>query len=127
MAYAHVQMVLYRPFLHHIIRMESGGPPDQRSYACASACVKASMQVIWLVEQLDSQRLLTRPYWLTVYTSFFAAMSLLMFALGNPKDPTIHDSLKAAEKVREILSRPPNGSFTVLSCAASLTVCKSDH
>jgi hypothetical protein len=81
------------------------------------------MQVIWLIEQLDNRRLLARPYWFTVNMCFFAAMSQLMFALGNPNDPTVPDCLKAAEKVREILSVHPHAGFTGLSCEASLTVC----
>ena len=122
MAYAHVQMVLYRPFLHHINRMNPTITADLRSFACASACVKAAMQVIWLVEQLDNQGLLTGSYWLTVYMTFFASIILVMFALGNTRDPTVMDSLNAAAKGQIILRRLSCNSHVAAGCATKIQV-----
>ena len=80
------------------------------------------MQVIWLVRQLESQGLLAGSYWLTVYMTLFASMSLLMFALGNCDDPTVPDALMAAENGRKVLTRLADENAAAQSCAAILTV-----
>lgn len=104
-------MVLYRPSLHHVVRKDSRVPIELRSYACASACVKAAMQVIWLIEQLDDRGLLAGPYWPTVYMNFFASLSLLVFALGKSNDPTASEALRSAKKGQKFW---PNWSIPAL-------------
>lgn len=120
LAYAHVQMVLYRPFIQHLVRAKSDEVPEMRSYACASACVTASMQVIWIVEQMDTHGLLIGAYWFTVYITFFAVMSLCMFILGNAGDPTASEAMAAAVKGRAILFRLSSESASAARCVASL-------
>jgi hypothetical protein len=115
-------MVLYRPFIHHIVRTQLGDVPEMRSFACASACIKAGMQIVWIVEELDNRGLLVGAYWFTVYITFFAVMTLCMFILGNPHDPTIEEAKRAAEKGRRILSRLAVESVSAEKCLASLEV-----
>ncbi|KAG4430084.1 hypothetical protein IFR05_014429 [Cadophora sp. M221] len=122
LAYAHVQMVLYRPFIQHLVRAQPNDVPEMRSYACASACVTASMQVIWIVEQMDTHGLLIGAYWFTVYITFFAVMSLCMFILGNSGDPTAMEAMTAAVKGRQILIRLSSESASAARCVASLGV-----
>lgn len=123
LAYAHVEMVLYRPFLHHLVRRSSDAIPDLRSYACGSACVKAAMQVIWLVQHMEKQNMLTGTYWLTVYMTFFASMALLLFSVADHQDPTARDALQAAEEGRRILKVLAESCLTAAEAADSLTVC----
>ncbi|KAF8861656.1 hypothetical protein BDZ45DRAFT_250787 [Acephala macrosclerotiorum] len=120
LAYAHVQMVLYRPFIIHVIRTAPSDPPEMRSFACASACIKAAMQIVWLVEELETRGLLISAYWFTVYITFFAVMALCMFIISNPDDPTVDDALRAAEKGRGILTRLAGESVPAEKCVASL-------
>ncbi|KAE8444750.1 hypothetical protein EG329_014310 [Mollisiaceae sp. DMI_Dod_QoI] len=120
LAYAHVQMVLYRPFILHVIRTTPSDPPEMRSFACASACIKAAMQIVWLVEELETRGLLISAYWFTVYITFFAVMALCMFIISNPDDPTVDDALGAAEKGRRILTRLATNSVPAEKCVASL-------
>jgi len=115
-------MVLYRPFIQHLVRAKSDEVPEMRSYACASACVTASMQVIWIVEQMDTHGLLIGAYWFTVYITFFAVMSLCMFILGNAGDPTASEAMAAAVKGRAILFRLSSESASAARCVASLGV-----
>lgn len=122
MAYTHVQMVLYRPFLHHILQGNSSSQMDLRSYACASSCVKASSQMIGLAEQLNIQGFLTCRYWLTVFMTFFAAMSLLMFGLSDHGDPNVDDSMSAVAKAQKILLKLAQDDTTAQSCVATLNV-----
>lgn len=93
-----------------------------KSYACASACVKAAMQIVWLADEMDKRGLLVGAYWFTVYIIFFAIMSLCMFILGNPKDPTTIGAMKAALKGREILVGLALESASAARCVVSLGV-----
>jgi hypothetical protein len=97
-------MVLYRPFIHHIIRTESKDVPEMQSFACASACIKAAMQIVWIVGELSNRSLLVSAYWFTVYITFFAVMALCMFIIGNPDNPTVEETVAVAEKGHKILT-----------------------
>lgn len=125
LAYAHVQMVLYRPFIHQIIRAESKDVPEMRSFACASACIKAAMQIVWIVGELSNRGLLVGAYWFTVYITFFAVMALCMFIIGNPDDPTVEETVTAAEKGRKILTGLAQESVSAGRCLVSLAVSSS--
>jgi len=46
LAFAHAQMMLYRPFLHYVSTRHSTKTVDQRSYACAAACIGVSRNII---------------------------------------------------------------------------------
>lgn len=116
-------MVLYRPFIQHLVRVQPDNAPDMKSYTCASACVNAAMQIVWLVDEMDKRGLLVGAYWFTVYIMFFAIMSLCMFILGNAKDPTTSEVMKAALKGREILNKLAVESASAARCMASLGVC----
>ncbi len=121
-AFAHVQMVLYRPFLHHVMNCPSDQPANPKSYACASACVKAAKQVIRLVGDLNDHGLLNGAYWFTVFTTFLAIMSLVMYTINNPDDPQLEEILHLAESGQQILLGLSIRSLTADRCAAFLTV-----
>ncbi|TKA73539.1 hypothetical protein B0A49_07711 [Cryomyces minteri] len=120
LAYGHVQMVLYRPFLHHVVRDVPGSVFHYRSYACGSACVKAAMQVIWVAEALDHRGYLHEAYWFTVLILSAAITSLLVFILGNKGDPTTKESAKAVANAKGILARLAEQSPTAKQCLSSL-------
>jgi hypothetical protein len=115
-------MVLYRPFIHHIVRTGVGNPPEIRSFACTLACIKAARQIIWIAEELENCGLLIGAYWFTVYITFFAVMTLCIFIIGNPDDPTVDDTMRAANKGREILCRLALDSVSAERCVTSLGV-----
>lgn len=104
-AHAHVQMVLYRPFLHHIGRRNTDGNFDFRAFACASACVKAAMQAIWLAQALDDAHLLNGPVWLLFFTLFMAVVSSIMFVITNKDDPSAGEYYAAAQRGFTILEK----------------------
>jgi hypothetical protein len=80
------------------------------------------MQIIWIVEELDKRSLLHGAYWFIVYITFFAVMTLCMFIIGNPDDPTVEETISAAEKGRDVLSRLALESVSAGKCLASLGV-----
>ena len=115
-------MVLYRPFIHHILRSQQATAPEMHSFACASACIKAAMQIVWIIGELDRRNLLIGVYWFTVYITFFAVMALCLFIIGNPDDVTVDDTLTAIETGRNVLSRLALENVSAERCVASLGV-----
>ena len=121
-AFAHTQMILYRPFLHHVMNCPSDQPANPKSYACASACVKAAKQVVRLLGDMNDHGLLSGAYWFTVFTTFLAIMSLIMYIINNPSDPQREHTLRLAESGRQILVDLSVRSLTADRCATFLKV-----
>lgn len=88
LAYAYVQIVLYRPFLHLFLERRSRSRFEFRAFACASACISACMQAAWVAQRLANHGLVHGSHWFTVHTLFFAVICLLLFVLSNPDDLT---------------------------------------
>ena len=95
MAYAHVQIVLYRPFLHYLTQMNKGEELDERKSRCALACVKTSQDTMAIARDMEMQGLVCAASWPSVYTIFLATVSLIFFAattsLGGPEMLTIRE------------------------------------
>ena len=75
-----------------------------RSYACASACIKAAKQVIELLKEMYIQDFLNGPDWFFTYITYFAVMSLVTFILNNKDDANAQGYIAVAESGRQILS-----------------------
>ncbi|MCJ1400972.1 hypothetical protein MMC11_004183 [Xylographa trunciseda] len=120
MAYAHVQMVLYRPFLHYVAQSYHGGGVDKRSYACAAACVSVSRNIIHITAEMKRRELLIGAYWFTMYTTFFAILALVFFVLENPNSSTSQDILKDALEGKEILASLAKRSMAADRCTVTL-------
>ncbi|OXV09245.1 hypothetical protein Egran_02991 [Elaphomyces granulatus] len=116
-SYAHVQMVMYRPFLHYVSQARS---VDKRSYACAATCVNVSRNIIHITTAMHKKGLLNGAFWFTMYTTFFAVLSLVFYVIENP-DSTARDGiLKDAVEGRETLSGLAKRSLAADRCAQML-------
>lgn len=106
LAYANAQMVLYRPFLHHVAKtIRPYREVRYKAYACGSACVKAAMQVGWLAETLESHGLFNGANWFVSYSVSFAATVLMLFTLSNHDDDSIQAEKEAAQRLKDLLGR----------------------
>ena len=122
MAYAHVQMMLYRPFLHYVSSKHNEGKPvDDRSYACAAACVSVSRNIVHITAEMQRRGLLIGAYWFTMYTTFFAILSLAFFVLENPTKPGTEEILANAAAGRDALKALARTSLAADRCSQSLT------
>ncbi|CAK7206415.1 Gypsy retrotransposon integrase-like protein 1 [Sporothrix eucalyptigena] len=84
-AYAHAQMMMYRPFLQYVSpRVPAGQQVDERYYACAAAAISISRNIVHIGLEIRKQAVLIGPYWFILYTEFFAILSLVYYALENP-------------------------------------------
>lgn len=124
MSYAHVQMMLYRPFIHYV----SGGCEnkcksiDKRSYACAAACISVSRNIVHITSEMKRRGLLVGSYWFVMYTTYFAILSLIFFVLANPESPTAKEILKDAMEGRDTLAALAKRSLAADRVTHSLAV-----
>ena len=122
MAYAHIQMFLYRPFLHYVSPTEQAKTIDKRSYACAAACVSVSRNIVHITGEMKKRGLLTGAYWFYMYTTFFAILSLVFFVLENPQSPTSKAILRDAYEGKDTLAGLAQRSMAADRCSKTLAV-----
>lgn len=122
MAYAHIQLVLYRPFLHYVSQSYQAQSIDKRSYACAAACVSVSRNIVHLTGEMKRRGLLVGSYWFYMYTTFFAIISLVFYILENPQNPKVEDILKEAHEGRDTLAGLAARSLAADRCSRTLAV-----
>ena len=123
MAYAHVQMMMYRPFIHYVVQGCSADVKvDKRSFACAAACVSVARNIVHITTEMKKRGLLVGAYWFVMYTTYFAILSLVFFVLSNPDSPTGKEILKDALEGRDTLASLARRSLAADRCTFSLTV-----
>ncbi|GME54241.1 hypothetical protein GTA08_BOTSDO03581 [Neofusicoccum parvum] len=120
MAYAHTQMMLYRPFVHYVSKSPNCATLDKRAYACASACISVSRNIIHITAEMKKRGMLNGCYWFTMYTTFFSIMTLVYFALENPESPTSQDVLKEAYEGKDVLEGLAKRSMAADRCTSTL-------
>ncbi|KAK4237914.1 fungal-specific transcription factor domain-containing protein [Achaetomium macrosporum] len=104
-SYAHVQMMLYRPFLHYISpRFTAGKKVEDRYYNCAAAGITVSRNIVHIGIEIRKQAALIGPYWFVLYTKFFAILSLIFFVLENPDKPGSAEILADAQAGRDAIA-----------------------
>ncbi|KAL2169681.1 hypothetical protein VTG60DRAFT_5820 [Thermothelomyces hinnuleus] len=119
--YAHVQMMLYRPFLHYISpRLTAGKQIDNRYYNCAAAGITVSRNIVHIGIEIQKQAALIGPYWFILYTEFFAILSLLFFVLENPDKPGSAEILADAKAGREVIATLAKRSLAADRITAAL-------
>ncbi|TEA12359.1 Activator of stress genes 1 [Colletotrichum sidae] len=105
-AYAHVQLVLYRPFLHYVSpRLSIDKNIDDLSYACAAACISVSRNIVHIGIEIRRQNVLAGPYWFMLFTEFFAVLSLVFYAIENPEKPGSAEVLEDAIAGRDMVAK----------------------
>ncbi|KAI9880620.1 MAG: hypothetical protein M1830_001971 [Pleopsidium flavum] len=105
MAYAHVQIILYRPFLHYLTQMNHEGLLDERKSRCALACVRTSQGTMAVAGEMEMQGLVFAASWPCVYTIFLATVSLIFFTATTRIDgPDMFAVREDADKGMNLLS-----------------------
>lgn len=116
--YAHVQWVMYRPFLHYISNDFQSQDIDRRSYGCATACISVSRNIIHITTEMYNRRLLNGSSWFAVHTIYYAVLTLAYFLLENPGPPATTDGiLKDTLEGKNTLAGLANNSIAVERCA----------
>ena len=121
MYYAHVRLMLYRPFLHYISKTMTGNA-DQRARALAASCINISREVIQIGTAMKTQNLLVGAYWFEFYTIFSAIMALVFPILDRSHDLNISELFQDAKTGREILMHQAPISMAADRCFQMLRV-----
>lgn len=100
---AMAQLVLYRPFVHHLSRRNSDPDFNLRGYEWGSACVKAAMQSIWLSEKFQIYNLFHEARWHMLYCLCFSATVLTYFVSRTTKNATVKESAATALQGRRMV------------------------
>ena len=122
MAYAHIEMFLYRPFLHYASQDIRTKTHDKRSYACAAACVSVARNIVHLASDMKRKGLLIGSYWFYMYTTFFAVIALVFFIMENPNSATSAEILRDAHEGKDTLAGLAERSLAADKCTKTLTV-----
>jgi hypothetical protein len=126
MAFAHAQMMLYRPFLHYVSQTRADHTADHKvdkcSYACAAACISVSRNIVHIATEMKKRGLLRGAYWFSMYTTFFAVLSLVFYALENPENETSQEVLKIAREGKDTLESLAMRSMAADRCNETLKV-----
>ena len=121
--YAHVQMVLYRPFLHHALKgAQQDSESSLKAYACGSACIKAGMQVVWLVEKLEQSDLFNAANWFLTLIVAYTAACLVLFVTGARDAPTAEETKDAVVRLKEVCKRHAEQGNSMKQCFSFLKV-----
>jgi hypothetical protein len=116
-------MMLYRPFLHYVSQKTCANKAiDDRSYACAAAGVSVSRNIVHITAEMKKRGLLVGAYWFTMYTTFFAILSLVFFVLNNPDKPGSQEILADANDGKETLRGLARRSQAADRCSTALQV-----
>lgn len=73
---------------------------------------------------MHKRGLLNGSFWFTMYTTYFAILSLIFFVVENPDSPTAKDGvLKDAMEGKNTLAGLAKKSMAADRCSQSLHVC----
>jgi hypothetical protein len=115
--------MLYRPFLHYVSEKSPASKNlDERSYACAAACVSVSRNIVHITTEMKRRGFLLGAYWFTMYTTFFSILSLVFFVLENPNKSGSEEILADAMDGKEALDGLARGSQAADRCSIALKV-----
>jgi hypothetical protein len=114
---------MYRPFLHNAFDCSPLRNVDNRSHACALACVSASRHIVHLSTDIHNKLLLDGSLCLTIYIIYFAIITLISFVVENFESPTLRDCvLRDAMEGQVTLSKLAKKSMAADKCSQSLAV-----
>ncbi|KAI1313754.1 hypothetical protein F5Y03DRAFT_337747 [Xylaria venustula] len=122
-AYAHVQMVLYRPFLHYVSpRFCAGKDVSERAYACGAAYITVARNIVHIGTEMRKQVSLVGPYWFTLFSEFFAIISLVFFVLENQNKPGSKEILADAIAGKNMIGELAAKSMVAHRISSSLEI-----
>lgn len=143
MSFAHVQMILYRPFVHYLTRPKTKDC-DEKPYAIAAACVNVARKIVHTADEMRQHGILNGAYWVrwdflccllcksgtndsqfSIYTTFFSVITLIYYVLVSPPDTTSLSILSDAKIGKDSLASIQNMSMAAKRCSIALAVWTS--
>lgn len=108
LSFLHVQIALYRPFIHYISPKYTSQPnADTLSIQRAKNCISVARTVVKLAQDMIKKNMLSGSYWFSIYTIFFSVACLVYYVHEVPYDeyhPDYAEIRSDAEAGKEILT-----------------------
>lgn len=108
LALCHIQIVLYRPFIHYC---SPKFKRDEKARVSALNCIGVSRRAMYLAHELTSQKLLNGAYWFSIYTIFFSVACLVFYVHENINDPEAVEIRRDAELGKNALTSLKDSSM----------------
>lgn len=126
LSFLHVQIILYRPFIHYISHKFASSAPDPLSLQRARNSINVSRIVVRLAQDMMNKKLISGSYWYANYTIFYSVAGLLFYTHeAEPSDKEsareYYDIIKDAEIGRNLLlnlkdsSMAANRTYNILN------------
>lgn len=93
-----------------------------KAHECGCACVKASMQTVWLVEKMESSGVFEAAHWFAVLIIAFSASCLLLYVKGAEEGVDAEQEKAAVFRLQAFCSRWAHTSSSMSRCADFLQV-----
>ena len=123
MSYAHVQLYLYRPFLHYaVISPNEQAPHGWSTSTSATASVRASENIIALCEGMYGQDLLQGDLWPVTHMLISSILTILYFVVVSRASPETDLLLESLMAGRRVLNHLAEHSFLANRGKVMLTV-----
>lgn len=116
LSFFHVQLILYRPFIHYLSRKIIANNRDSLSIERARNSISVARSAVNLAQEMLRKNLLTGAYWYGSYTIFYSVAGLLFYvheAQPSDKESALEyeQILKDAEIGRNVLLQLKNTSM----------------
>ena len=111
-------MMMYRPFIHYICSNKTN--ESHGAHQAARNCIGVAIQIVELTKLMKEEQMLNGAYWFTMYTTFFATISLLFYVLERPSGNKI--CWEAANTGRQALDCLKLRSLAADRCSMALKV-----
>lgn len=126
LSFLHVQIILYRPFIHFLSRNFVSANTDKLSLQRANNSIVVARTVVRMAQEMVNKNLISGSYWYACYTIFYSVAGLLFYiheADLPDKDSArkYYEILKDAECGRNVLmqlkdtSMAANRTYNILN------------
>ncbi|SZF05710.1 unnamed protein product [Blumeria hordei] len=125
LAFAHVQMMLYRPFLSFVSDNTFGNEnKNKMSQACASAYYKVCQNVVQIVKEVQKRGIVVGPSWFMINITSFATLSLVYFNCQRSKSSApldIHVDAPGGLDVAKLIAQRKRDACSYLSAIKAIS------
>ncbi|KAH8802477.1 fungal-specific transcription factor domain-containing protein [Xylogone sp. PMI_703] len=127
--YAHVQLMLYRPFLHYLSRSREDGTniSDNNYSAYAMACIRASHNIIHLSEDMWKRGFVIGTKWMATNIMIGAIFTLIYVFLDGGGTENIIQDVIIGNRILEKLGRYHPGAERCRTILAVLVASFSNE
>lgn len=130
LAYLHVQLALYRPFIHLISYKYIQAPNiNQDSIKYGMNCINIAIKIVELATEMHEHQLLNGGYWFSIYPIFYSVACLVYYIHENSDtDDTntmsanVWQITKYAEKGKDVLIDLKGNSMAAARTYSTLNI-----